>query len=94
MLALVTILATVIAGFFGAPWWVCGIGVALLIAESYAQQRLYQADVLAAGGRAVMAQVRLSAGLTATATGVAAFAIGQLLGSLIGLLQGYLRTVI
>jgi hypothetical protein len=94
MLALVTILATVIAGFFCAPWWLCGIGVALLIAESHAQHRSYKTEVLAAGGRAFMAQVRLSAGLTATVTGVAAFAIGQLLGSLIGLLEGYLRTVI
>ncbi len=94
MFACLTIVATVAAGYLVAPWWVCGIGVALLITDSLAQQRPYQADVLAAGGVAFLTQMRLSAGLTATAIGLAAFATGLALGSLIGQLESYLRAVI
>ena len=94
MLAFGLILATITAGYFGAPWWValaCASGLAL---SSAAEVLPYRARLLAVGGADVLLQTRLASLSAACLAAGAAFVTGRALGWLLAHFENYLRAVL
>lgn len=77
MLAFTTILATAIAAYFAAPWWVIGVGAGVLAGISVVEHRGERSRLATSGLGAMAAREAVAYSvLHATAAAVSAYGLG------------------
>ena len=83
MLAFLSILATALAAFAGAPLWTMLIGAGVLVTISLSEQRKLAGRFEAIGARHVLVYAAWQSGFDALVATVAAFALGWALRTVI-----------
>jgi hypothetical protein len=94
MIGYLVVVATMAAGYIGAPWWLLFVGGSCLAALQISEQRPLWGRLVTIGGTEARSHALLASLSISGLTGIGAFGCGRLISLVAGAIEAQLRAVV